>query len=78
MQGVDSELVSLENIIQRAGQEEETPSGQANGDSESLGQPFYDRLAKLFGERIRECGNRVPVVTGEQRLVQVVEEVRLI
>lgn len=29
-----------------------------------LDQVFYDDLAKVIGERIRRCGNRVPVVTG--------------
>lgn len=62
--GVDSELVSLESIIQRASEDDEQPTEAAPADNESLGQPFWDRLAKLFGERLRECGNRVPVVTG--------------
>lgn len=30
-----------------------------------LGQSFYDRLSKRLGERILECGDRVPVVTGK-------------
>ena len=29
-----------------------------------LGQEFYDELAKRLGRRIRECGSRVPVITG--------------
>jgi hypothetical protein len=29
-----------------------------------LGQDFYDQLAARLGERIRECGARVPVITG--------------
>ena len=29
-----------------------------------LDQSFYDATAKVVGERIRQCGNRVPVVTG--------------
>ena len=69
--GTDAELVSLESIITKAsedGDDETEGSGNATsataGDNESLGQPFWDRLAKLFGERIAECGDRVPVVTG--------------
>ncbi|GJJ10770.1 hypothetical protein Clacol_004998 [Clathrus columnatus] len=57
--GIDSEFVSLENIIP-----------EAFGDPDSmtttgiLGQSFYDRLCILFAERIRQCEDRVPVVTG--------------
>jgi aspartate kinase len=31
---------------------------------DTLGQDFYDKLSIALGERIRECGPRVPVVTG--------------
>ena len=34
-------------------------------DSDTLGQDFYDRVADLVAERIKQCGNRVPVVTGK-------------
>lgn len=30
-----------------------------------LGQEFYDKLAVRLGERLKECGTRVPVITGE-------------
>lgn len=63
LKGIDSELVSLENILQRAS-EDDKPGAETLGDTESLGQPFWNRLAKVFGDRLRECGNRVPVVTG--------------
>ena len=33
-------------------------------DEETLGQLFYDRVAVAVGERIRQCGPRVPVITG--------------
>jgi len=65
--GIDSELVSLENIIARVSEDEEgqaLPDDSGAGGSESLGQHFYDRLSKVIGDRLRECGNRVPVVTG--------------
>ena len=65
--GVDSELVSFENIVQA------TLSGEDGDDLEdevepgeefNLGQDFYDRVARKMGERLKECGSRVPVVTG--------------
>lgn len=55
MQGVDAEYVNLENVI---------PSNYIlkNG----LTQDFYDYLATAFATRLKECGNKIPVVTGEQ------------
>jgi aspartate kinase len=50
--------VSLDSIV---------PQELLNRDSDgnaSLDQSFYDRLAIAVGERIRQCGPRVPVVTG--------------
>ncbi len=35
-----------------------------SADSETLGQDFYDSVAVAVGERIKQCGPRVPVVTG--------------
>ena len=57
IQNVDAEFVSLENII---------PVSECENFSESdtLGQDFYDRVADLVAERIKQCGSRVPVVTG--------------
>ena len=51
--------MSLENIIPIP------EDGDLSAD-ETLGQEFYDKLAVLVGERIRQCGPRVPVVTGEK------------
>ncbi|KAL8292009.1 hypothetical protein RQP46_001475 [Phenoliferia psychrophenolica] len=59
-QGIDAELVSLESIVEAAGEDDE-PTGKENG---HLGQAFYDRLSKRLGDRLIECGDRVPVVTG--------------
>ncbi|KAL7284023.1 hypothetical protein ACG7TL_001297 [Trametes sanguinea] len=54
---IDAEFVSLESIV--------PPSESENfSDSDTLGQDFYDRLADIVAERIKQCGNRVPVVTG--------------
>ena len=60
-QRIDSEFVSLENILPPQGDQD---SIDRNGLEEQFGQPFYDNVAKVIGERIRQCGNRVPVVTG--------------
>ena len=56
-QNVDAEFVSLENIIPAS-------EGDNFADSDTLGQEFYDRVADLVAERIKQCGRRVPVVTG--------------
>jgi aspartate kinase len=50
--GVDAEYVNLENIIHPA-----STSG-------TVTQEFYDDVAAAVAERIRECGDKVPVVTG--------------
>ncbi len=55
-QGIDAEYVSLENIVPEMDED-----SYADG---SLDQAFYDRLAVAVGERIEQCGQRVPVVTG--------------
>ena len=57
VQNVDAEFVSLENIIPLS-------EGENFSDSDTLPQDFYDRVADLVAERIKACGNRVPVVTG--------------
>ncbi|KAF7971348.1 hypothetical protein HWV62_21366 [Athelia sp. TMB] len=54
-QGIDAEYVSLEDIV---------PDNDDGDDSAALDQAFYDRLAAALGERIAQCGPRVPVVTG--------------
>ncbi|TBU45137.1 aspartate kinase [Dichomitus squalens] len=54
---IDAEFVSLENIIPLS-------EGENFSDSDTLPQDFYDRVADLVAERVKACGNRVPVVTG--------------
>lgn len=55
-QGIDAEYVSLEDVLSAV---EEDESG-----SDTLDQTFYDRVAQAVGERVKQCGCRVPVVTG--------------
>ncbi|PSR74403.1 hypothetical protein PHLCEN_2v9911 [Hermanssonia centrifuga] len=56
--GIDAEFVSLENVVP-------IPEDvDISADSETLGQDFYDSVAVAVGERIKQCGPRVPVVTG--------------
>lgn len=62
-QGIDSELVSLESIIDW---EVVSADDSKGGDGPpQLGQEFYSKLSQRLGERLAECGDRVPVVTGE-------------
>ncbi|GEM10491.1 aspartate kinase [Rhodotorula toruloides] len=65
MGGIDSELVSLESIIDWdvLSDEAEVASKSADGPPQ-LGQEFYSKLSQRLGERLAECGDRVPVVTG--------------
>lgn len=57
-QGIDAEYVSLENIVPVADDLEADEDG-------FLDQEFYDRLSRAVGERVKQCGPRVPVVTGK-------------
>ncbi|KAI5888665.1 aspartate kinase [Schizophyllum commune H4-8] len=56
-QGIDAEYVSLDDVVP---QEDDSDSANPG----SLDQSFYDRLSVALGERIQQCGSRVPVVTG--------------
>lgn len=49
-QGIDSQLVVLSNIIDR--------------EFTTLNQDFYDYLSEQMGKIVRECGDKVPVLTG--------------
>ncbi|CAG8583136.1 13112_t:CDS:2 [Acaulospora morrowiae] len=51
--GIDAEFVSLENVI-----------GQGKFDRVDLDRTFYDHLADVMSSKVRKCGDRVPVVTG--------------
>ncbi|OBZ77544.1 putative aspartokinase [Grifola frondosa] len=54
---IDAEYVSLENVIPLS-------ESESASETDTLGQDFYDRVAVAVSERIKQCGNRVPVVTG--------------
>lgn len=56
-QGVDAEFVSLEAIVPAY-------EGDTDGTGVQLDQAFYDSVANAVGERLEQCGRRVPVVTG--------------
>ncbi|KAF8605550.1 aspartate kinase [Ceratobasidium sp. AG-I] len=55
--GIDAEFVSLESIV---------PDYESDADecNTQLDQAFYDSVAKAVGERLEQCGPRIPVVTG--------------
>jgi aspartate kinase len=67
MQGVDSELVNLDNIVDASFASISGSLFTGSGDQgvAQLGQEFYDELAGKLRERLIDCGTRVPVVTGE-------------
>lgn len=50
--GIDAEYVNLENIIHRS------------VESKDLTQAFYDRVGNVIAERLLDCEDRVPVITG--------------
>ncbi|KAL5514238.1 hypothetical protein ACEPAG_2326 [Sanghuangporus baumii] len=63
--GIDSEFVSLESIIPPEHTDElDRHENTSNSEYVALDQSFYDRVAEAIGARIKQCGNRVPVVTG--------------
>lgn len=64
---MDSELVVLDNIVDAsmAAASEAVSVDAGDQGVAQLGQEFYDQLSIRLGERLRECGQRVPVVTGE-------------
>jgi aspartate kinase len=67
VKGIDAELVVLDSIVDAAMTAATDSNLASSGDQgvAQLGQEFYDQLAVRLGERLRECGTRVPVITGE-------------
>ncbi|KAJ3863987.1 Aspartate/glutamate/uridylate kinase [Lentinula novae-zelandiae] len=55
-QGIDAEYVSLEDVVPE--------EDDAVFENDTLDQSFYDKVAQAVGERVKQCGRRVPVVTG--------------
>jgi aspartate kinase len=55
--GIDAEFVSLEGIVPQWDDIDVSKD-------HTLDQSFYDRLSTVLGERISQCGTRVPVITG--------------
>ncbi|TGZ84479.1 aspartokinase [Ascodesmis nigricans] len=53
--GISAEYVNLENII---------PTSVASNPALMLDQDFYESVGKSIYERIQDCGDRIPVVTG--------------
>ncbi|ODN94786.1 aspartate kinase [Cryptococcus wingfieldii CBS 7118] len=64
--GVDSELVVLDSIVDASvtAASESLLAGAGDQGVAQLGQEFYTELAVRLGERLKDCGQRVPVVTG--------------
>lgn len=62
--GVGAKVVLLDDIVEQAYQSD--PNGPEAA-YEELGTHFFDRISVEIGERIRECGERVPIVTGEHK-----------
>jgi aspartate kinase len=55
----------LDNVVDAAmSSANEGLMGAGDQGVAQLGQDFYDKLAIGLGDRIRECGTRVPVITG--------------
>lgn len=54
---MDAEYVSLDSVV--PGMEEDFDT-----QGPTLNQRFYDKLAVALAERLKQCGSRVPVVTG--------------
>ena len=53
--GIDAEYINLENIVAAA----------YTSTSRGLNQDFYNGLSKSLADRIAQCGDRLPVVTGQ-------------
>jgi aspartate kinase len=63
----------LDNVVDAAmSSANEGLMGAGDQGVAQLGQDFYDKLAIGLGDRIRECGTRVPVITGRFYLCSIV------
>lgn len=59
--GIPAEVILLNDIIEQAYHDPEYGPEKAY---EELGTHFFDAIAQCIGQRILECGERVPIVTG--------------
>ncbi|KAF6226642.1 hypothetical protein HO173_012472 [Letharia columbiana] len=59
--GFGAKVVLLEDIVEQAYPSD--PNGPEAA-YEELGPHFYDRISIKIGEKIQECGDRIPIVTG--------------
>ncbi|KAI7952228.1 hypothetical protein MJO29_007859 [Puccinia striiformis f. sp. tritici] len=62
-QGYKAELVWLNTIVERI-DFQSTTEGIYEMVGGQLRQPFYNRIAIRLGERIKQCEDRIPVITG--------------
>lgn len=62
-QGIDAQLISLNDIVAEA---YGTDLYKQTTAYDSLGARFFHALANRIGERLEACENKVPVVTGRQ------------
>lgn len=62
--GIGAKIVLLDDIVEQAYQSD--PNGPEAA-YEELGTHFFDRISMKIGERIQECGDKVPIVTGEHK-----------
>ncbi|KAG0140625.1 hypothetical protein CROQUDRAFT_52958 [Cronartium quercuum f. sp. fusiforme G11] len=63
-QGFDAELICLDSIVDKSDLQWADEEGLSLGPGGQLRQPFYDRLASKLGDRLLQCENRIPVITG--------------
>ena len=65
--GIDSELVVLDSIVDStfAAFADSQLTGAGDQGVAQVGQEFYDQLSTRLGERLKQCGTRVPVITGK-------------
>ncbi len=63
--GIGTKVVLLDDIVEQAYKSDPTGLEAAY---EELGTHFFNRISTEIGEKIRECGNKVPIVTGKHKL----------
>ncbi|MBW0471339.1 hypothetical protein O181_011054 [Austropuccinia psidii MF-1] len=65
-QGFRAEFICLDNIVNKSDFEsiDLDPSDALRDHGGQLRQPFYDLLASKLAQRLRQCQDRIPVVTG--------------